>query len=343
MSRKTRFLKNKFVLLVCMLVGTFTAGAYNFVVDGIYYNKNGNEATVTYKDAGYNTYKGEVTIPSTVTYGGETLTVIAIGDNAFKSCTGLTSVTIPNTVNALGASSFRGCNGLTNITLPQSVTTIGAEAFYGCTHLTSMEIPNSVTSIGNYSFYNCTSLASITIPNSVIYLGSYAFYGCTRLASVTIPSSITAINGYLFYGCTGLTYVAIPNTVTSIGQYSFSGCTGLTQITIPNSVLSKTIYKLFGSNEDHRLRIMAVLPHGMNLDDFKKDLDEIMFSYDWVNNNKTTFLSYGYSEWGPKVEVSYWITKYEYIDCGKIRILENINSLADEYRKNNPMDYYNNS
>lgn len=115
------------------------------------------------------------------------------------------------------------------------------------------------------------------------------------------------------------------------------------EITIPNSVLSKTIYKLFGSNEDHRLRIMAVLPHGMNLDDFKKDLDEIMFSYDWVINDKTTFLSYGYSEWGPKVEVSYWITKYEYIDCGKIRILENINRLADEYRKNNPMDYYNNS
>ena len=115
------------------------------------------------------------------------------------------------------------------------------------------------------------------------------------------------------------------------------------EITIPNSVLSNTIYKLFDSNEDHRLRIMAVLPHGMNLDEFKKDLDEIMFSYDWVNNDKTTFLSYGYSEWGPKVEVSYWITKYEYIDCGKIRILENINSLADEYRKNNPMDYYNNS
>lgn len=115
------------------------------------------------------------------------------------------------------------------------------------------------------------------------------------------------------------------------------------EITIPNSVLSKTIYKLFSSNEDHRLRIMAVLPHGMNLDDFKKDLDGIMFSYDWVINDKTTFLSYGYSEWGPKVEVSYWITKYEYIDCGKIRILENINRLADEYRKNNPMDYYNNS
>ena len=114
------------------------------------------------------------------------------------------------------------------------------------------------------------------------------------------------------------------------------------EITIPNSVLSKTTYQLFKPNEDHRLRVMAVLPHGMNLDEFKKDLDDIMFSYDWVINDKTTFLSKDYSEWGPKVEVSYWITKYKYIDCGKIRIQENINRLADEYRRNNPMDYNNN-
>ena len=114
------------------------------------------------------------------------------------------------------------------------------------------------------------------------------------------------------------------------------------EITIPNSVLSKTTYQLFKPNEDHRLRIIAVLPHGMNLDEFKKDLDDIMYSYDWVINDKTTFFSKGYSEWGPKVEVSYWITEYKYIDCGKIRILENINRLSDEYRKNNQMDYNNN-
>lgn len=115
------------------------------------------------------------------------------------------------------------------------------------------------------------------------------------------------------------------------------------EITIPNSVLSKTTYQLFKPGEDHRLRIIAVLPHGMNLNEFKKDLDDIMYSYDWVINDKTTFFSKGYSEWGPKVEVSYWITKYKYIDCGKIRILENINRLADEYRKNNPRDHNNNS
>ena len=105
------------------------------------------------------------------------------------------------------------------------------------------------------------------------------------------------------------------------------------EITIPNSVLSKNIYKLYKATEDHRLRIIATLPHGMNIDQFKEDLDKIMYGYDWVVNDKTTIFSKDYSEWGPKVEVSYWITEYKYIDCGKVRILENINRLIDEYNK----------
>ena len=106
------------------------------------------------------------------------------------------------------------------------------------------------------------------------------------------------------------------------------------EIRIPNSVLSKNIYKLYKPTEDHRLRINAVLPHGMSIDQFKEDLDKIMYGYDWVVNGKTSIFSKDYTEWGPKVEVSYWITEYKYIDCGKVTILENINRLSDEYRKN---------
>ena len=105
------------------------------------------------------------------------------------------------------------------------------------------------------------------------------------------------------------------------------------EITIPNSVLSKNIYKMYKPSEDHRLRINAVLPHGMNILQFKENLDKIMYGYDWVINDKTTLFSKDYTEWGPKVEVSYWIKDYKFIDCGKIRILENINRLSDEYRK----------
>ena len=105
------------------------------------------------------------------------------------------------------------------------------------------------------------------------------------------------------------------------------------EITIPNSVLSKNIYKMYKPTEDHRLRIIATLPHGMNIPEFKEALDKIMYEYNWVISGKTTIFSKDYTEWGPKVEVSYWITDYKYIDCGKVTILENINRLIDEYKK----------
>ena len=162
----------------------------------------------------------------------------SIGSYAFYGCTGLTGITIPNSVTAIGSSVFRGCSGLTSITIPNSVTSIESSAFRDCTGLTSITIPNSVTSIGNGAFHGCTGLTSITIPNSVTSFGGSAFSGCSGLTSITIPNSVTTIGQSAFSGCTGLTSITIPNSVTSIGGSAFSGCSGLTSITIPNSVTS---------------------------------------------------------------------------------------------------------
>ena len=162
----------------------------------------------------------------------------SIGDYAFSGCSGLTSVTIPNSVKTIGNSAFSGCSGLTYVTIPSSVTSIGNSAFYDCRKLSSVTIPNSVTSIGSSAFQNCKGLTSVTIPNSVTSIGSSAFQNCSGLTSVTIPNSVTSIGGSAFYGCSGLTSVTIPNSVTSIGDYAFNNCSGLTSVTIPNSVTS---------------------------------------------------------------------------------------------------------
>ena len=192
----------------------------------------------------------------------------SIGDNAFYGYSGLTSITIPNSVTSIGSSAFSGCTGLTSITIPDSVTSIGRYAFSGCIGLASITIPNSVTSIGSSAFSDCTGLTSIKIPNSVTNIGSSAFSGCMCLTSITLPfvgenadetggiyftnifvygstsprtvviTGGTSIGDEAFKDCTGLTSIMIPNSVTSIGNYAFSGCTGLTSITIPNSVTS---------------------------------------------------------------------------------------------------------
>ena len=165
---------------------------------------------------------------------------------AFRDCTSLTSVTIPNSVTTIGKQAFYLCSSLTSVTIPNSVTTIGDGVFRNCTSLTSVTIPNSVTTIGKQAFYLCSSLTSVTIPNSVTTIGGSAFYECSSLTSITIPNLVTSIRSATFYRCIKLTSVTIPNSVTSIGSSAFSGCSSLTSVTIPNSVTSigaATFYK----------------------------------------------------------------------------------------------------
>ena len=265
------------LLCLCLFVGQ-SAFAIAVEIDGIYYNlvSKIKSAEVTEKPNS-GTYSGSINIPETVTYNvdGQTYTVTSIGGSAFKGCSGLTSITIPNTVTSIGRDAFKYCSGLTSITIPNSVKSIGNYAFYNCSGLTKAEfasieslcsisfdnyesnplsyaqhlyidgkevkdlvIPNSVTSIGNYAFEGCSGLTSITIPNSVKSIGKGAFLGCSGLTSITIPNSVTSIGNYAFEFCSGLTSITIPNSVTSIGSYAFAYCSGLTSITIPNSVKS---------------------------------------------------------------------------------------------------------
>lgn len=170
-----------------------------------------------------------VVIPNTFT---------AIGDNAFNSCSGLTTVSIGNGVTSIGNYAFVQCSGLTSVTIGNGVTEIGQQAFNNCYGLSSITIPDSVTSIGNSAFYNCRSLTSVTIPDSVTSISGSAFAGCSSLTSVTISNGVTSIGSSTFERCSGLTSVIIPDSVTSIGGYAFAQCYNLTSVTIPNSITS---------------------------------------------------------------------------------------------------------
>lgn len=220
----------KLVTLTAMLLSMLTASAYDFEYNGMYFNIISTAdltCEITYKDGNYNTYAGNVTIPSEVEYKGRTLTVTRIQD-AFRDCINLTSVTIPNSVPVI--SGFSNCTSLTSVNIPNSATDIFSYAFEGCTSLTAVNIPNSVTIISAYAFSGCSSLTTVNIPNSVTNIGWSAFAGCSSLTSVNIPNSVTEIDASAFADCSNLTAVNIPNSVIWIGAGAFYNCSQLSQV-----------------------------------------------------------------------------------------------------------------
>lgn len=197
------------IILVSLfaLLNVFSAWAYDFVVDDVYYNcipgtDDQLEVTPHHDVLGY--YSGSVVIPSTVKYNGSTYRVSSIGDGAFSFCSGLMSVSLPNGLTAIGNKAFYGCTGLTSVKIPNSVTSIKEGAFWGCTGLMSVTIPEGVASIGKGAFAACTGLTSVNIPHSVTFIGRRAFYGCSALTSVIISNSVTYIDEDAFEGCSAL-------------------------------------------------------------------------------------------------------------------------------------------
>ena len=203
-------------------------------------DSNGNTVTLSSNNNMSVSTLGASTYANTNTYSAKL--------RKFVPNEGITIVNIPKFIGISQESNkyavtelyytFQNCSGLTSITIPDSVTCIGGYAFYCCINLTSITIPDSVTSIGTNAFQNCIGITSITIPDSVTSVGESAFYGCSNLTSITIPDSVTSIEQYAFNDCSGLTSITIPDSVTSIGERAFNRCSGLTSITIPDGVTS---------------------------------------------------------------------------------------------------------
>lgn len=263
----------KTLLTAVLLSLCASVSAYDFTVDGLYYNIVSLEdltCEITYGDKVdeyHGTYSGDIVIPETVTYNNKTLTVVKIGENAFYYCSELSSVIIPQTVTYIGSQAFMGCGAITSITIPSSVTFIGHWVFTNCISLNNIVFEDGDKTLewDNYFsatiFYGClidslylgrnlkrtdeyyahgpfedSSVKKLVVGNTVTEIEEYSFFRCSKLKEISLGNSITTIGQYAFADCDNLTEISLPNSVTTIGESAFYDCENLTKVSLGNSV-----------------------------------------------------------------------------------------------------------
>ena len=210
----------------------------------------------TYSVCGIGTCKDSViVIPAE--YNG--LPVTNIEYEAFKACSQMNSVIIPDSVVSIEMNAFYDCSNLSYIVIPDSVISIGVSAFFGCDKLLQMEdgvyyvnqwavncqrdcvsviLRSDTIGIADNAFSNCYSMTSVIISENVKVIGNEAFSLCTQLASINIPDSVIYMGYYVFSNCSFLASVTIGNNVQSIGINAFENCVRLHSVSIGASVNS---------------------------------------------------------------------------------------------------------
>ena len=224
-------------------------------IGGIYYILARGAAAVADNPDGYT---GEIEIPETVNYEGKTYSVTGIGYNAFKNCSGLTSVTIPNSVKSIEEGAFSDCSGLTSITVEaETPPSVGYQCFNNVNKSIPIYLPNCTTADAYKTAYGWKEFKNFILPTPYEIGGIYYILsGGTAVVTanpdtytdaIEIPETVsyegitfkvTGIGNNAFNNCANMTSIVIPSSVTSIGDYAFGYCTSLTAITIPNRVVS---------------------------------------------------------------------------------------------------------
>lgn len=174
------------------------------------------------------------------------LPVTVIGVGAFKGCTWLESIIIPNSIERIENSAFEGCTGLAEIIIPESVTSIGTYAFGNCTGLSHIEFPAARINVGTNAFSGCTGIETVTVPDVAAWLelsfansGANPLNGIGRLyignfpvSELVIPEEIEKIGKYQFIGAAWLKSLSVPASLREIEADAFSNCNSLKRVRI---------------------------------------------------------------------------------------------------------------
>ncbi len=223
---------------------------------------------------------GHVVIPDGIEY---------IEANAFKDCSLVTRITIPESVKKLGWTSvFEGCISLQNVVLPNTIIELPSECFKNCISLETVKLPENLVSIAYEAFKGCSNLKKITLSSKISALGASCFEGCISLSNISIPPSLTKICCNLFSGCQSLEEILIPPKIYNIGLNAFKDCTSLVKVSIKNEYITISPTAFIGCTLLNQLTIAGNNPY-YAITSFADctNLKRITLEYD---DNKKVFL-----------------------------------------------------
>ena len=264
-------MKKQLLLLVMMLL-PMMAKAYDFELDGLYYNITSLQdltVDVTYGDT---PYSGEITLPSSVTYANKTFEVTGIAERCFANSQ-ITAIHLPQSIKSLKIECFASCNELESLTIPGSVTSFERGVLLNCYKLNTLIIEDSenslffsrVTAYSNgYSpfrdcrlksvyigrtiespshneqglFHDQTSLNDVVLGENVQTIQMSMFYRCTALETIVLSKNIKKISYCAFYGCSSLKEVFLNEGLETIESQAFRGCKELESISLPSTLKS---------------------------------------------------------------------------------------------------------
>lgn len=203
-----------------------------------------NDYEVRLRDKGwfitkYNGFdKSNMTVPNRI----DDLEIVGIAYGAYQGCRWLEVLGISEGIEEIESGAFRGCTNIKAISLPNSLKILGSSystqenGLFSHTKISSIVIPPNVEQLGPYTFCGCDQLWKVTLSDKIEVIPDYAFSWCRKLSQINFPMNLKAIKNWAFNDCGKFDVIKIPYGTEYIGYGAFGGYTSIKDTYVPPTV-----------------------------------------------------------------------------------------------------------
>ena len=223
----------KGIIIIAMLLAAVAARAFDFRVataagQYVYYSIIPGTTTVKAVNPNWSSHAepmGFLALPATVEHNGVTYQLKAVDAEAFRGCSSLTGVSLPEGVTSLGRMAFAFCSSLDSIVLPSTLLEIGSMAFTSTAYYgdNSNISPEGLMFIGPYVIAARASIDTVVVvPEGTLGVGNMAFYSCEQMPQAVLPETLRFIGENAFNNCQSLDTLKVLNPVPpALGANAF--------------------------------------------------------------------------------------------------------------------------